>query len=459
VAGAAVTGLSWEQISDSAVAFERWLRFRALMAEVPSVAYGVSHRGRPVLGGAMGRADLATGELAHVDRTGYRVASITKTLTATLVMQLVERGQLRLDDLVVSHLPWLAEFMDQEGVSVRHLLTHSSGIIRDGSGAWADDDLPDRATLRRDLSQHPTFAAPASGFRYSNIAYALLGEIVENLTGQTFAEAVERRVLEPLDMGSSGTRITPRLRSTLATGYWSRRPGEPYRSAPATEARAFEPAGGLISTVPDLLRYQEAHFPGDLRLLSDLSKREMQRSQWQREAEPHYGYGWMLWKVEGSSLRGHSGGYAGFNTKIGFDPTLGLAAVVLTNTLGALPGLGVDGFFHVLNRVQSLWADAGSDKVGPTRAELGRLVGQYRAGWGEWLVVRIHRSLYLVDPSSDYPLREAARLSWAQGSHRFLIADHEEYGYRGEEVTFVVDPRGQGAQMRYGPQTYLRADI
>ncbi len=451
--------LSWEQISDSASAFERWLRFRALMAEVPSISYGVSHRGRQVLAGALGQADLRTGEAAEVSRTGYRVASITKTFTATLIMQLVERGELRLDDLVVSHLPWLAGSMDQTGVTVRHLLTHSSGIIRDGSGAWADDDLPDRVTLRRDLSQHPTFAAPASGFRYSNIAYALLGEIVENLTGQSFAEAVAKRVLEPLDMGSSGTRLTPRLRSTLATGYWTRRPGEPYRAAPATEARAFEPAGGLISTVPDLLRYQEAHFSGDLRLLSDLSKREMQRSQWQRESEPHHGYGWMLWTVEGSSLRGHSGGYAGFNTKIGFDPDLGLAAAVLSNTLGALPGLGVDAFFHTVNRVRSLWTPVGVAAAGPSRAELGRLAGQYRAGWGEWLVVRIHKSLYLVDPTSDLPLREAARLTPAGSRFRFLIADHEDYGYRGEEVTFVMGPKGRPEQMRYGPQTYLRADI
>ena len=84
--------LTREQISDAAVVFERWLRYRALMAEVPSIAYGISHQGHPVLSGAMGRADLATGELADVDRTGYRVASITKTFTATLVMQLVEQG-------------------------------------------------------------------------------------------------------------------------------------------------------------------------------------------------------------------------------------------------------------------------------------------------------------------------------------------------------------------------------
>ena len=366
---------------------------------------------------------------------------------------------MRLDDLAVTYLPWLAESIGEDGVTLRHLLTHSSGIIRDGSGAWADDDLPDRATVRRDLAEHPTFAAPASGFRYSNVAYALLGEIVENLTEQSYAEAIEKRILQPLDMGSSGTRLTPQLRSNLATGYWSRRPGESYRAAPATEARAFEPAGGLISTVPDLLRYQEAHLSGDPRLLSDLAKREMQRSQWQRDSEPHHGYGWMLWRVEGSSLRGHSGGYAGFNTKIGFDPDMELAAAVLTNTLGVLPRVGVDAFFHIVNRVQTLWDQAGAVAAGPGRAGLAGLVGQYRAGWGEWLVIRIHKTLYLVDPTSDFPLRDAARLAAVAGTPRFVIADQEDYGYRGEEVAFATDGKGQATQFQYGPQTYLRADI
>ncbi|MHB8325629.1 MAG: serine hydrolase domain-containing protein, partial [Candidatus Dormibacteria bacterium] len=440
-------------------AYECWLRFRALAAEVPSLAYGASYQGRAVLSGAFGQADLESGEPADVARTGYRVASITKTFTATLVMQLVEQGKVRLDDLMVTYLPWLVESMGGEGITLRHLLTHSSGMIRDGSGAWSDDDLPDQATVRRDLARHPTFAAPASGFRYSNLAYALLGEIVEKLTGQAYAEAIAKHILEPLDMGHSGTRLTPRLRSTLATGYWSRRPGEQYQAARATEARAFEPAGGLISTVPDLLRYQEAHFPGDRRLLSELGKREMQRSQWQRDSEPHHGYGWMLWQVEGSSLRGHSGGYAGFNTKIGFDPDLGLSVAVLANTLGVLPRVGVDGFFHIVNRIHSLWGQAGAITGGPSRAELARLAGQYRAGWGEWLVIRVHQSLYLVDPTSDFPLREAARLAAVPGTRRFVIADHEDYGYRGEEVSFVTDGRGRAQELLYGPQRYTRADV
>ncbi len=451
--------LTGPQIADACSAFARWLRFRAMMSDVPSVAYGISHRDRNVLAGALGVANLSSGAPALAERTGYRVASITKTFTATMVMQLADQGKLRLDDPVSAHLSWLPSAFTDSGITLRHLLTHSGGVIRDGSGAWGDDDLPDQAALRRDVTARPTFAGPSVGFRYSNVAYALLGEIVEQITKQSYAEAIEARILAPTGMRSSGTRLTPPLRRNLATGYWSRRPGEPYQATPATEARAFEPAGGLISTVPDLLQYQQAHFLGDHRLVSDLSKREMQRTQWQRGVEPHHGYGWMLWTVDGARLCGHSGGYAGFNTRIGFDPEQRIAAVVLMNTLGTLPELAVDGFFHILSRVQSLWDASVGGGSGMSRAQLGKLEGQYRGPWGEWLVIRIRDRLYLADSTLDRPFEEAARLNQVQGTARFVIADHEDYGYRGEEVDFSLDPRGIATKLQYGPHTYLRADV
>ncbi|MGC1185339.1 MAG: serine hydrolase domain-containing protein [Candidatus Dormiibacterota bacterium] len=446
------------QVTDATAAYQMWLRFRSMMGELPSIAYGVSYQRRGVVLGAMGMADLGTGAQARADHTGYRVASITKTFTATLIMQLVEQGRVRVDEPVATYLPWLPSSMADAGITLRHLLTHSSGVIRDGSGEWGENDLPDQQTLRRDLEAGPTFAEPSVGFRYSNVAYALAGAIVEAVTELSFAEAIVGSILKPLGMRNSGTRLTPRLRKTLAVGYWGRRPGEPFQAIPATEARAFEPAGGLISTVPDLLRYQEAHFVGDSRLLSDLSKREMQRSQWQRDAEPHHGYGWMLWTVDGIRIRGHSGGYAGFSTRIGFAPEEGVAAVVLTNTLSPLPEVLVDGFFHMLSRVHSLW-DAAKPRGTGGRAELGKFVGQYRGHWGERLVIRINGSLYLLEPSADRPLDEAARLDPLQGTARFLISEHEDYGNRGEELTFGLAKDGTASELYIGPLHYQRQDV
>ena len=450
--------LTKRQVADAGAIVRPWLGYRALMGEVPGVSFGISYDGAPIVLGGFGYADLATQSPAASD-TGYRVASITKTVAATLVLQLVERGKLRLDEPVTSYLPWLRPAMGRSGVTVRHLLTHSGGVIRDASCEWGDAEFLDRDTLRRDVLAQATVAEPSVGFNYSNVAYALLGEIVEELGGRSFEVLVNRNVVRPLGLSATGTRLTPRLRSSLATGYHHRRPGELYRAAPVSEARAFEPAAGLISNVGDLLEYQQGHMPGDSRLLSELSKREMQRVQWQRGEEPHHGFGWMIWDVEGITVRGHAGGYPGFVTRIGFAPDLGVAAAVLTNTTGPLAEIGLNAIFHTLSRVNALWDDAGVGGYGHTRTSLAGLVGQYRNDFGEQLVVRVNQSLYLAYPDDDRPMHLAARLAPLDDRTRFVICDNEDYGQRGGEVWFELGPSGRATVLHYGAQAMARAEV
>jgi CubicO group peptidase (beta-lactamase class C family) len=449
--------LTTRQLSDAADIAEGWIRTRAFMLGTPAVSYAIAHGGASVLAGARGVADFASGTVATAG-TGYRVASITKTFTATLVMQLAERGKVRLDEPVTTYLAWLKPAVGGSGLTIRHLLTHSGGIIRDGSCGWRPDEFPSREQVRREILDHGTFAEPAVGFRYSNMAYSLLGEVIETVGGRQFATAIDRSIARPLGLESSGTRLTPRLRTSLATGYWRRLPGEDYRGNPHSEAAAFEPAGGLISNVDDLCRFQEAHFAGDTRLLSELSKREMQRVQWQRAEEPHHGLGWMLWTTDGIAIRGHSGGYPGFTTRIGFSPEHGIAAAVLTNTIGSLSGTGLDVIFHTIARVSALW-DAAAGAPGHTRGALARFTGLYRSDWGDVLVGRVNQSLYLIDPDDDRPMRVPSRLSPVDDRGRFLIADNADYGNRGEEVVFDVEQPGPARTLRVGWQPMTRVQI
>ena len=443
--------LTKRQVADAGAIMDAWIRYHAARNEVPGASFGISLDGEPIVLRGWGSADLAA-QLPASPETGYRVASITKTVTATLVMQLVERGKLRLDEPVTTYLGWLEPPIGGSGVTIRHLLTHSGGVIRDGSCAWGDTEFVDRATLRRDVLERATVAEPSVGFNYSNVAYALLGEILEEASGRPYASMVNGGIVRPLGLGATGTRLTRRLRSTLATGYHYRRPGEPFRAAPTSEARAFEPAAGLVSNVVDLLEYQRAHLPGDPRLLSELSKREMQRVQWQRGEEPHHGYGWMIWSVDGIAVRGHSGGYPGFVTKIGFAPDLGVAAAVLTNTIRPLAGLGIDAIFHTVARVNALWDGSGSPSHGPSRTSLARFLGQYRNDFGEKLVVRVNQTLYLLDPDEDRPMRLAARLSPVDEGTRFVICDNEDYGQRGGEISFDLGVSGRAVALRYGAE-------
>jgi D-alanyl-D-alanine carboxypeptidase len=437
------------QLTDAAALFEIWLGHRAFMTRTPGVSYAIHAGGKTLASGAFGFADLAAGKPATV-ATGYRCASITKTVTATLIMQLVEQSKVRLDEPVATYLPWARPALASTGITIRHLLLHAGGVVRDGSGSWSDEGLPTREQIRADVLRRGTFAEPSVGFRYSNVGYSLLGEVIERVTGKDYAAVVDGRIARPLKLSASGTTLTPRLRKDLATGYFLRRPGEEWRAAAVTASAGFEPAGGLISNVEDLCRYQDGHMPGDERLLSDLSKREMQRTQWQRSEEPHHGYAWMLWTVDGVAVRGHSGGYPGFVTRIGFAPALGVSAAVLTNTVGPLAELGIDGWYHTLAMTMKRWEAASAHEGGPTRSALQKLAGKYRGDWSDLVVGVVNNSAFLIWPDEDRPMQSASRLSPKSGLS-YVIADESDYGYRGEELSFEVDARGRATAMRYGP--------
>ena len=446
------------QLADAAEIARRWIRYQAMLWDVPGISFGISHGGRPVMLDAIVSADLASERAATADATAYRCASITKTMTATLVMQQVEAGRMRLDDPITKYLSWTRRLAHARDISIRHLLIHGGGVIRDGSNIWGDDDFPDTDTVRADVRQRLTFAEPSTTFRYSNIAYVLLGEALESVTGRSFESLLQRNLLAPLRMHGSAPSLAPRVRRTLATGYYRRRPGEPRRPTRHAEARAFAPAGGLVSTVPDLLTYQHAHFPGVGNLISDLSRREMQRTQWQRPEQPSHGLGWMIWQVDGVGIRGHSGGFPGFTTKIGFSPEWGLCAAVLSNTNTPVPSLGVDMIFHSVASVLRRWGDAAETAHGHSRVSLGRLAGHFRGDIGEITIARINRSLYIIDPEMTMPLASAARLR-PDGARRFTIVEGDDYGHFGEEVSFAVGAAGRSTALRYGPHTLRRADV
>jgi hypothetical protein len=166
----------------------------------------------------------------------------------------------------------------------------------------------------------------------------------------------------------------------------------------------------------------------------------------------------MIWHVDGITVRGHSGGYPGFATKIGFAPELRLAAAALTNSGERTAHGSIDVIFHAVAWVTDRWETAAETGHGHTRAGLGRFVGQYRGDVGEWTVVRINRSLYLVDSAEAAPLTSAARLQ-PEGARRFTIVEGDDYGHFGEEVSFSLNAAGRCTSLKYGPHTMPRADI
>jgi CubicO group peptidase (beta-lactamase class C family) len=209
---------------------------------VPSLALAVV-RDRAVLHFA------GAGEQPRPDpKTQYRVGSITKTMTATMVMQLRDEGFFSLDDLLYRHLPGTPV----GGITLRQLLGHVSGLQREPDGAWWE-----RATggdvdrLLTDLAFDKLSGPPFRRFHYSNLAYGLLGAVLQRVTGERWADLVGKRVLDPLGM----KRTTYAPVEPYARGYVVHALDGSLHEEPRLDAGAMAPAGQLWSTVTDMAKW------------------------------------------------------------------------------------------------------------------------------------------------------------------------------------------------------------
>ncbi len=224
---------------------------------IPGLALGIVQEGRLVHATMVGLADREAGRRVEVG-TGFRIASMTKNMTALAILSLRDRGWLQLDAPLAHYVPQFAAVKpatsDSAPVTVRHLLTHTAGFVTDDP--WGDRVLGmTPAELDTVIATGHLFARPPGlAFEYSNLGYALLGRVLTNVSGEPYQAYMRRTFLEPLGMGHT-TFDAPAAaaRGDYAFGYrldgetWSRE-----RIEPDGEVGAM---GGLATTVPDYARY------------------------------------------------------------------------------------------------------------------------------------------------------------------------------------------------------------
>ncbi|MFF5103457.1 serine hydrolase domain-containing protein [Streptomyces sp. NPDC000134] len=227
--------------------------------------------------GTSGVAELGTTrKVSAHDR--FRMGSITKTFVATVALQLVADGRLKLDDTVETWLPGAVP--GGHRTTVRHLLNHTSGVpdyrrtlpmpptqefLADRLRTWTAAEL-----TRRAVAGPPTFEPPGSEYAYSNTGYALLGQIVEKVTGRSYGEEIERRIIRPLGLrGTSLPGTSPRIQGPHPHGYVPVRQDSGTRLVDFTEMNpsVMGASGEMISTTRDLDRFMAALLGG--RLLPD----------------------------------------------------------------------------------------------------------------------------------------------------------------------------------------------
>ncbi len=310
---------------------------------VPGAVLAVVGPEGPIALQGYGVADVRTGTPADPEQTLFRVASVSKPVTATAVLALAERGALDLHEDVNRQLRRL-RVPDAFGAPVtpHDLLTHTAGLDERIFGGGSPDAAPDLQTYLAATLPDRIYP-PGRLHAYSNHGYGLLGALVEDATGQPFAEAMDALVLGPLGMASSTFAQPPpdALRDRVATGHAC--PDGRARCVPLPyDYVAFAPAGALQTTAADLGRFAAFHLSGRGGALTDSTRRLMQRAQWR----PHpalggMAYGWHRGLLGQHDMLRHAGGWAGWSAQAIVAPGAGVGYVVAVNTddrglLGAL---------------------------------------------------------------------------------------------------------------------------
>ena len=272
---------------------------------------------------------LWTGGKGATADTPFRIASLTKAFTATVVLQLVNEGKTGLDDPIGKALPDLPEAW--RGATVRQLLNHTSGIPSYTELSSFPARISERSTpmgIVGRSSDKPLDFASGTRFKYDNTGYTILGVLVEKLDHRPFGESLQARILKPLGM----------VRTHLDTGGKAEALGFGGDGKPAAAIDMSQPyaAGSIVSTASDMAKWVAAQ--GSERLLPG--------SLWAEAGKPGvltdgksmgYGFAWIVGTLNGVPTLEHGGGIPGFSSYVRRVPSRGLGVVVLANQEGDEP--------------------------------------------------------------------------------------------------------------------------
>ncbi len=333
---------------------------------LPGVMVGVATADGPVYSEAFGLSEIETGTPNDINRR-HRIASVTKTMVGLCVMALVDEGRLALDDSVAALLPELAFDGPGDRVTIRHLLTHTSGIGEAATLAALADAVdparPPGARPREFTEMYPDGivieAEPGTKWAYCNIGFGLLGEILQRLERDTLDGIMRRRIFAPLGMDASDALDAADER--LNTPYHRpptpdevellARAGRPPKPEPTVDGhnirgslvaefnKAMLGAGGVQSTLADMLKYGSALLRDGGGIVRPATLSSMLAPHWcpdERLASRGLAFG----RTPGyrTPAAGHSGAYfGGWNTSFMLFPELGLATVIFMNIMHDAP--------------------------------------------------------------------------------------------------------------------------
>ena len=423
---------------------------------VPGATFGVRIAGQNYSGGS-GVTSIEN-PLPVTDETIFQIGSISKTVTATMMMRLVEQGKLDLDERVRSYLPQFRvrdEDVSQR-VRVRHLLTHVAG--------WTGDVFTDTGKNDGAMQQYvdgmagfEQLAPLDFTFSYNNAAFAVAGRIIEVLTGMTYEEAARQHIFEPLGMEGSFFFPHEVMLHRFAVGHQVA-DEETKALSPWAIPRAMNAGGGIACHIQDLLRYGAYHLGEGAPLLQPQSLRQMHTPQVSiSDYVGAVGLSWIVNDIDGIRLLWHNGGTNGQNSILTLAPEYGVALGMMTN--GDKGGAINDKFNKRVLRDFCGIDIPVPQAIESSEEELVQYAGRYKGTMadielrmeGDGLVATIEQTGGLP---TDAPRPQPAQMAVALcGVDVLMMLDGD---YKNSRADFIRDAKGDIRYLRLGSRLRVK---
>ncbi|MEV4381995.1 serine hydrolase domain-containing protein [Streptosporangium sp. NPDC049644] len=429
-------------LESTARALLRRVAVEQSQGRLPSLTAAVVRDGELAWFGARGRVEGA----APTPLTQYRIGSITKSLVAVVVMRLRDEGRVDLLDPVSKHVPGLGIGVGE--VTVAQLLSHTSGLSAESPGQWWErtPGMPAEelvAALGPDTAKH----RPGRRYHYSNVGFALLGELVARHRGVSWARAVQEEILRPLGMRDTTTRP----RAPHAHGYAVHPWADVLLPEPEHDALAMAPAGQLWSTPADLARWA-AFVAGDTGdVLDAATVAEMREPATVDDGDAWtggYGLGLQLARANGRRLAGHTGSMPGFLATVWADPSDRVGVLFTANSTSGVSRDLLTDLLAILDqhepRLPEEWAPVADD------AGLLELTGPWYWGPSAYVLRLLPEGGVCLNPAGG--AGRASRFA-AQADGTWLGL--EGY-YAGETLRVVRGPDGSPSHLDLNTFVFTR---
>ena len=438
--------------SEAISLIEAWLEAQKDYDRLPGISAIVVKDQEVLWSGAYGYSDLEAQKSTEAS-TLCSICSISKLFTSVAIMKLYEEGKLRLDDRVdeiLAEYKLEQQFAESVPITVRSLMTHSSGLPREADYPyWTGPEFyfPTKEEINSKLGGQETLYPSSTYFQYSNLGLTLLGHIVEEISGQSFETYVQENILDPLALSNTRMGMPEELLGDeLAAGY-----GQLYRNGKRDKLKLFDPSGitpaaGFSSNVHDLGKF--ASWMIRLRdttvaeVLNPSTLKYMHQVHWtDPDWKRTWGLGFAVFKgSDGSTWVGHGGSCPGYRSTLRVNLKSEMAYSVMINANGTSPNKYANGMHAILGKVKS-------KAKNEDEKNFSDYVGYYSSQpwWGEYFISTWNGKLVGLSLPSEKPAEAMTFFKHIEGdTFRRLRKDDE----LGETLVFERDDNGNVVRMQ-----------